>query len=138
MAGHFPFSGKANRVSVFSFFEAKRMSLALQEKYYTWWYDWAKDKVMKDSDLKAAKGMEFEHYPMGQHAHNNFHLHDYVWATALLDLGELIKNTLLPRLDADALHHLEEAHQKMLDGLLAQRDQAPRKAPPDVGRYRHT
>ncbi len=137
MSGHYPFSGKANRVSVFAFYEKHQLGLALQEEYYQWWYNWAKQFVMNDADLKATKATMFDHYPYGQHAHGNFHLHDYTWSTNLLDLGEFIKNTLIPKLDEHAQHKLEEQHHHMLEDLLKKREQKPREAPPDVGRYRH-
>lgn len=138
MSGHFPFTGKANRVSIFGFFEGHGLSLELQEQYYRWWYDWARQFVLQDPDLRAAKGTEFEVFPYGQHAHESFHLHDYRWATALLDLGEFIRDAILPRLDPEVVHRLEAAHQRMLDDLLVQRGRTPRPAPPDIGRYRHT
>lgn len=138
MSGHFPFSGKANRLSVFSFFEIHGLSLELQEEYYRWWHNRAKDFVMKDPDLSSTKAVEFRDYPFGQHAHANFHLHDYMWATPLLDLGQFIDNVILPKLDHDALHQLEREHDKMLAGISQQAAQKPRPAPPEIGRYRHT
>jgi hypothetical protein len=137
MAGHYPFSGRANRVGVFAFFEKNALGLDLQEKYYKWWYDWAKAFVAKDPDLSVTKAPLFNHYPIGQHAHNNFHLHDYVWATPMLELGEFVRDIVMPRMSEDALHKLEHDHHKMLDKLLAERTTSPRTAPPDVGRYRH-
>ena len=137
MAGHYPFSGKANRLSVFAFFEKNALSLELQEKYYKWWYDWSKGYIAKDPGLQAAKGVAFQHYPMGQHAHDNFHLHDYKWVTPMLELGEMVRDVLMPRMSKDELHKLEEDHHHMLDKLLAEREKSPRPAPPDVGRYRH-
>lgn len=137
MAGHYPFSGKADRVAVFAFFEKNRMSLAMQQRYYRWWHEWAKAFVMSDPDLKASKGVDFAHFPFGQHAHANFHLHDYQWATPMLELGEFIDAAILPRLDKEAAHRLEEMHHEMLTALLAERDQEPRPEPPEVGRYRH-
>ncbi|HAN54949.1 MAG TPA: hypothetical protein DCQ77_01545, partial [Betaproteobacteria bacterium] len=68
MSGHFPFSGNTNRVSVFGFYERYNLNPAMQEKYYKWWYDWAKNFVMNDDDLKAVKGVEFSHYPFGHHS----------------------------------------------------------------------
>lgn len=137
MSGHYPFSGKANRVSVYAFFEKHQLGRELQEEYYKWWYDWAKNFAMNDVDLRATKATEFQHYPYGQHAHDNFHLHDYVWCTIMLDLGELIKNVLIPKLSEEQQHKLEEEHRHMLEQLLKKREQKPRQAPPDVGRYRH-
>ncbi len=138
MSGHYPFSGKANRLSVFAFFEKNNLSLELQEKYYKWWYDWAKDFVSKDADLRVTKGVLFNHYPMGQHAHENFHLRDHMWSTPMLELGEFVRDIIMPKMSEDALHKLDHAHHKMLDALLAERDKSPRTAVPDVGRYRHT
>ncbi len=137
MAGHFPFSGKAGRVAIYGFFERHGLGLPLQEQYYRWWYDWAKDFVMRDPDLRQAKGVEFAHYPYGQHAERNFHLHDYRWAVALEDLGKFIEHTLLPRLTAAQRQQLVEAHDKMFAALLASRSAHPRPPAPDVGRFRH-
>ncbi len=138
MSGHFPFSGKADRVSVFAFFEAHGLGLELQEEYYKWWYDWAREFVLKDPDLSVTKAVEFSHYPFGQHAHVNFHLHDYLWATSLLDLGQFIGNVIVPKLDDKAKHRLEQEHEKMLEGIGKEAVQKPRPSPPEVGRYRHT
>lgn len=137
MAGHFPFSGKAGRVAIFGFFEQHDLGLTLQEQYYRWWYDWAKDFVLRDPDLRLAKGVEFAQYPYGQHAEKNFHLHDYRWATALEDLGKFIENAIFPKLSQDQMRELAAAHDKMFEALLAQRAQRPRPSAPDVGRYRH-
>lgn len=137
MSGHYPFSGKANRMSVFAFFEKNKLSLPLQEKYYKWWYDLAKEFVTKDRDLSVTKGVLFKDYPMGQHAHENFNLHDYMWSTPLLELGEFVKNAIMPKMSEDELHKLEHAHHKMLETLLAEREKNPRPAVPDIGRYRH-
>lgn len=41
------------------------LRLLRQEQYYKWWYDWAKDFVVRDPDLNYAKGVEFAHYPYG-------------------------------------------------------------------------
>lgn len=136
MSGHFPFSGKANRVSVFAFFEAHKFSMQTQEEYYKWWYNWAKDFVTKDADLSYTKAVEFSHYPYGQHAHENFHLHDYVWATPLLDLGQFIENVIFPKLDDKALHKVEHDHEKLVE-TLEKSPKTPRSEPPEVGRYRH-
>ncbi|MHB8454576.1 MAG: hypothetical protein ACYDDO_07710 [Acidiferrobacterales bacterium] len=138
MSGHFPFSGKADRVSVFAFFEAHGLGLELQEEYYKWWYDWAREFVLKDPDLSVTKAVEFSHYPFGQHAHVNFHLHDYLWATSLLDLGQFIGNVIAPKLNDKAKHQLEQEHEKMLEGISKEAVQKPRPSPPEVGRYRHT
>ena len=138
MAGHFPFSGHSGRVSMFFFYERHQLGPALQERYYKWWYDWAKAMVMKDPGLKAAKGSEFSHFPYGQHAHADFHLRQGLWATALADLGEFFKGSLLPRLDQDTLHKLEADHHAMLEALKAEAAQQPRPQPPDVGWFRHT
>lgn len=138
MSAHYPFSGKANRVSVFAFFEHYQLGLELQEKYYQWWHAWAKDFVMKDPDLRATKAVMFEQYPIGQHAHKNFHLHDYAWATPTLELGEFIERAIFPKLSDEALHRLEIEHKNMLEALLTEREAKPRKPAPDIGRYRHT
>ena len=55
MSGHFPFSGNTNRVSVFGFYDRYNLNPAMQEKYYKWWYDWAKNFVINDADLKVVK-----------------------------------------------------------------------------------
>lgn len=137
MSGHLPFSGKANRVSVFAFFEQNQLSLDLQEYYYKWWYNFAKHFVENDPDLKVTRAVDFNHYPFGQHAEGNFHLHDYKWATATLDLGSFIMNVIFPKMTEEQRHKVEHDHDAMMKDLLAQRDKAPRSAPPEVGRYRH-
>lgn len=138
MTIHFPFSGRADRVSVYAFFERHGLSFPLQEKYYRWWYDWAKQQVTSDPDLKAVKGPDFERFPYGQHAFHDFHLHQYGWATSLVDLGGFINGTLLPRLSSDELHRLEEEHAAFLAELKREASAAPRPPAPEVGRYRHT
>ena len=137
MSGHYPFGGKANRVTAFAFFEKNQLSLELQERYYRWWYDFAKTAVENDPDLKATRLVDFQHYPFGQHAETNFHLHGYKWATALADLGAFIANVIFPKLSEDASHKLAHDHDAMMKALLAERAKAPREAAPDVGRYRH-
>jgi len=137
MSGHYPFGGKANRISVFAFFEKNQLSLDLQEHYYKWWYDYAKAMVEQDPDLKATRGVDFKHYPFGQHAESNFHLHGYKWATALSDLGAFIANVIFPKLSDETRHKLDHDHDAMMKSLLLEREKSPREAPPDVGRYRH-
>ncbi|MHB1202067.1 MAG: hypothetical protein ACYCZC_02860 [Acidithiobacillus sp.] len=137
MAGHFPFSGKANRISVYAFFEAHNWSLDAQEKYYELWYQWTKDFVMKDPDLLASKGPLFKGDIFGQHADHNFHLHDYIWATQLLDLGEFIKGSIMPKLSHDALHTLEHLHEGWIAAADAVATAHPRPEAPEIGRYRH-
>lgn len=138
MSEHYAFSGKANRVSAFAFFEKHNLSLELQGAYYRWWYEWAKQYVMDDPDLRVAKAYLFAHYPLGQHAHANFHLHDYTWATQMVELGEFVTGVIFPKLDASARQRLEQAHRQLLERLLAARADKPRPTPPDIGRYRHT
>lgn len=137
MSGHYPFGGKANRISAFAFFEKHNLSLDLQERYYRWWYDFAKKAVENDADLKVTRAVDFSHYPFGQHAEGNFHLHGYKWATALADLGAFISNTLFPKFSHDALHTIEHDHEEMLKALEGEKEKSPRTAPPEVGRYRH-
>lgn len=137
VSGHYPFSGKGNRVSVFAFFEKNRLSLNMQERYYRWWHEWTKAFVLADPDLAVTKGVDFAHFPFGQHAHGNFHLHDYQWATPMLDLGRFVDAVILPKLDEHSAHALEHLHAQMLKELVAARDQEPRPEPPEVGRYRH-
>ncbi|MHB8255432.1 MAG: hypothetical protein ACYDEV_17525 [Acidiferrobacter sp.] len=137
MSGHYPFGGKANRISAFAFFEKNKLSLDLQERYYKWWYEFAKNSVEQDPDLKATRAVDFKHYPFGQHAEGNFHLHGYIWATALADLGAFIANSILPKLSDEGRHKIEHDHEAMLKTLLGEREKTPRTAPPDVGRYRH-
>lgn len=138
MSGHYPFSGNANRVSVFAFYEKNGLSLELQEKYYRWWFDWAKNFVMNDPDLKYSKAHEFNSFPYGQHAHHDFHLHQYQWATTMIDLGAFIKNVILPKMDEDAQHKLEHDHQAMLEALKQEAASKPRPKAPEIGYYRHT
>ncbi|MDA8225906.1 MAG: hypothetical protein M0T86_08310 [Betaproteobacteria bacterium] len=138
MAGHFPFSGNTNRVSVFAFYERYGLNQALQEKYYKWWYEWAKKMVASDPGLQAAKGMEFNHYPYGQHSHVDFHLRQGAWTTALIDLGGFIKGTLLPILNDDQLHHLDEEHHQFLHHLEEEASKSPRQPQPELGWFRHS
>ncbi|MBU2840708.1 hypothetical protein HF670_14475 [Acidithiobacillus thiooxidans] len=137
MSGHFPFSGKANRVSVFAFFEAHHWSIEAQEKYFEEWYKWAKDYVMNDADLNAAKGVLFASDHFGTHADHDFHLHGYAIATRMLDLGELIKGSILPKLDHDMLHALEHDHEEWIAAANAVAANHPRAEAPEIGRYRH-
>lgn len=138
MSGHFPFSGNTNRVSVFGFYERYNLNPAMQEKYYKWWYDWAKNLVMADADLKAVKGMEFSHYPFGQHSHVDFHLRQGAWTTALIDLGGFIKGTILPKLSDEQMHKLDEDHHHMLHALEEEAKKTPRSPQPELGWFRHT
>ncbi|HUW99034.1 MAG TPA: hypothetical protein VMV40_09400 [Acidiferrobacter sp.] len=137
MSGHYPFGGKANRVSAYAFFEKEGLSLDLQERYYKWWYDLAKNFVAQDPDLKVTRAVDFNHYPFGQHAGGNVRLHDYQWATALADLGAFVVNAVFPKLSSEALHKVEHDYAAMMKDLEGERDKAPRPAAPDVGRYRH-
>lgn len=137
MAGHFPFSGRANRVGIYAFFERHGLSMELQEQYCRWWFDWAKARVAADPDLAAIKGPAFEAFPYGQHAFHDFHLHQYGWSTSLADLGGFIEGTLLPRLGKDELHRLEEDHAAFLAQLKGRSASSPREPGPEVGRYRH-
>jgi hypothetical protein len=139
MAGHFPFSGNNNRVGVFAFYERYGLNPQMQERYYKWWYDWAKNHVMSDADLKWAKGLEFSHYPYGQHSHHDFHLRQGQWATCLIDLGGFIKGSILPRLSDAEMHALDDAHHHMLHDLEVEAQSTnPRKAQPDIGWFRHS
>ncbi|MEY2342872.1 hypothetical protein AB4090_12285 [Acidithiobacillus sp. IBUN Pt1247-S3] len=139
MAGHFPFSGKANRVSVYAFFEAHDWSLEAQEKYFEQWYEWTKNYVLSDTDLKASKGVLFtgEHFHFGTHADHDFHLHGYAVATRLLDLGEFIKGAIFPKMDHDAMHALEHEHHEWVKATDAVGAEHPRPEAPEIGRYRH-
>jgi hypothetical protein len=138
MAGHYPFSGNTNRVSVFAFYDRHGLGLELQEKYYKWWFDWAKNFVLADADLKFAKGAEFSHFPYGQHAHHDFHLNQYQWCTTMIDLGQFIKGVIMPKMSADQLHKLEEDHRHMLDELKKEAAVTPKKPSPEIGYFRHT
>jgi len=137
MAGHFPFSGNTNRVSVFAFYERYGLNQQLQEKYYKWWYDWAKKQVLANSHLSASKGFEFSHFPYGSHSHHDFHLRQGQWTTCLVDLGAFIKGTLMPKLSDEQLHHLEDEHHHFLHHLEEEAKQAPREAQPELGWFRH-
>lgn len=144
MAGHFPFAGKrgtryglAPRGTIAAFYENNGFNNELQEKYYKWWFDYAKAFVDRDPDLSATVGVRFRGYPMGTHARHSFHLNDKFWAVAMEELGSLISNLILPKLDADAMHGLEDDHKTMLAGLREETRTNPRAAPPDVGLFRH-
>lgn len=144
MAGHFPFAGKrgtryglAPRGTIAAFFENHGFNNELQEKYYKWWYDYAKQFVENDSDLSVTMGVKLSHYPIGTHARHSFHLNDKFWPVAMDELGSLIANVILPKLDSDAMHKLEEEHKAMLDHLREETKSNPREASPDVGLFRH-
>lgn len=144
MAGHFPFEGKRgkryghSRLGYTAFFEAHGLSLELQEKYYKWWYEWAKNFVQKDPDLSVTKAVEFQSYPYGQHSHHSFHLNEKQWATILSDLGDLLRDTILPKLSEDDYKKLVADHDKMLKALEKEAEQHPKEPVPDVGYFRHT
>lgn len=138
MSGHFPFSGKADRVSIYAFYDRHGLGLALQEKYYRWWFDWAKNYALSDPDLSVSKGAGFARFPYGQHALHDFHLHRYQWCTTLIDLGGFIDGTILPRLSEAEMHRLEQDHRRFLEQLKREIPQAPREQVPDVGVFRHT
>ena len=144
MAGHFPFAGKrgtryglAPRGTIAAFFENHGFNNDLQEKYYRWWYDYAKQFVENDPDLSVTMGVTFSQYPIGTHARHSFHLNDKFWPVAMDELGSLIANVILPKLDADAIHNLEAEHQTLLDQLREETKVNPREASPDVGLFRH-
>ena len=144
MAGHFPFASKrgsryglAPRMSLAAFFEQQGLNHTLQETYYKWWYDWAKDFVSKDTDLGATVGVRFAHYPMGQHSEHAFHLNDKYWAVCMDELGSFVANLILPKLDDSASHALEEAHTELLKSLAQEAETNPREPAPDVGLFRH-
>ena len=144
MAGHFPFGmkrgsryGLAPRSTLAAFFEKEGYSDALQEKYYKWWYDWAKAFVAKDKDLSATVGVRFNHYPMGQHSEHGFHLNDKYWPSAMDELGSFISNLVFPKLDEKAMHDLEHEHHHLLETLREEAKANPREPAPDVGLYRH-
>lgn len=138
MAGHYPFSGKANRVSVFAFYEKHGLSLDLQEKYYRWWFELAKNYVEQDADLKFTRGHDFVHFPYGQHALHDFHLHKYLWCTTMIDLGEFIKSIIMPKMSEAQLKILEHDHNEMLKKLEEEAKTAPRQPVPEIGYFRHT
>lgn len=144
MAGHFPFAGKrgtryglAPRGTIAAFFENNGFNNELQEKYYKWWYDYAKQFVENDSDLSVTMGVKFASYPIGTHARHSFHLNDKFWPVAMDELGSLISNVILPKLDSDAMHKLEEEHTAMLAQLREEASANPREPAPDVGLFRH-
>lgn len=145
MAGHFPFVAKrgvryglAPRMSMAAFFEHHGFNNELQERYYQWWYEWAKNFVLSDEDLRLAKGVKFNKYPLGQSAEQSFHLNDKVWATRMAELGALIRESILPRLDEQALEALVHQHQQLVEELDAEAQREPRTPAPDVGYFRHT
>ncbi|QKT02772.1 hypothetical protein HUS23_02550 [Ectothiorhodospiraceae bacterium 2226] len=138
MAGHFPFSGRGGRAATTAFFELQGYNAELQEKYYRWWYEWAKRFVEQDKELSQTKAIEFQSYPYGQHAHRGFHLNDKVWAVMLDDLGHFIKYALFPRLSSDDMHKLEDKHRKMVEELRNETGASPREPAPDIGYFRHT
>ncbi|NIR60932.1 MAG: hypothetical protein GWO02_16185 [Gammaproteobacteria bacterium] len=144
MAGHFPFAGKRGiryglspRMSITAFFESHRFGLELQEKYYRWWYDWAQERVRNDPDLAAAKGTSFNGFPYGQHAEHGFHLNEKQWAAAMADLGDLIRDSILPKLSDQQLRELEARHGKLVEQLEREADEHPRRPAPEIGYFKH-
>jgi hypothetical protein len=144
MAGNFPFAGTrgvryglAPRMTIAAFFEDHRMNDTLQERYYRWWYERAKHFVEQNADLQAFFGSTLESYPYGQHAAHGFHLNGKAWAAALSDLGDLIRDTILPRLDQSTLHQLESDHEELLAELADAAKATPPPGAPDVGYFRH-
>ena len=144
MAGHFPFAGKrgtryglAPRGTLSAFFENNGFNNEMQKKYYEWWFAFAKDFVTGDPDLSATMGVRFHSYPMGTHARHSFHLNDKFWPVAMDELGSFVANVILPKLDTDAMHKLEEDHKALLDGLREEAKNNPRQPAPDVGLFRH-
>lgn len=142
MAGHFPFMGKGMRygmarLALTAFYEKHGLSLELQEKYYKWWFDWAKRFVANDTDLSATKSVAFAHYPYGQHSLHSFHLNDKMWASVMTDLGDLLRDTIFPKLDHAAMEKLEHDHEHLIEELAAEAKKNPRKPSPDVGYFRH-
>ncbi|MGH8670919.1 MAG: hypothetical protein ACREUA_02625 [Burkholderiales bacterium] len=138
MSGHFPFSGKANRVGMFAFYEKNCLNLKLQEKYYRWWYEWAKAFVLNDADLRVLKADDFTRFPYGQHALHDFHLHKFYWCTTMIDIGKFIDAVILSKLGADALHRLDEEHRRFVESLREEAKQYPREPIRDIGYFRHT
>jgi hypothetical protein len=142
MAGHYPFTGRGvryggARMTIAAFFEQHGLNNELQEKYYKWWYDWAKKFVQNDADLKVTKGVAFDHYPLGQHSHHSFHLNEKQWCTIMADLGDLVRDIIFPKMDDTAMHQLEEEHKKLLSQLEGEAKDKPREPAPDVGYFRH-
>ncbi|MGA7800165.1 MAG: hypothetical protein WCC36_05090 [Gammaproteobacteria bacterium] len=143
MSGHFPFLGKGvryggARLTISAFFEHHGFGLPTQEKYYKWWYDWAKNFVQNDPDLSYTKAVEFSHYPYGQHAHHSFHLNKKLWAITLADLGDLIRDNILPKLSEEQFHQLEADHDKVVHELEKEAETAAELEIPEVGYFRHT
>ena len=142
MAGHYPFTGRGTRyggarMTIAAFFEQHGLNLELQEKYYKWWFEWAKNFVNNDSDLKASKGVAFNHYPMGQHSHHSFHLNDKQWCNIMADLGDLIRDIIMPKMSDAALKQLEHDHHAALEKLEAEAKDNTREPSPDIGYFRH-
>jgi hypothetical protein len=144
MAGHFPFAGKrgtryglAPRGTIAAFFENHGFNDDLQEKYYKWWYDWARDFVENDSDLSVTMATRFSNYPMGTHAQHSFHLNDKYWPVCMDELGAFIRDIIFPKMDEQAMHELEDQHAKLVQDLEKEADSNPRDPAPDVGMFRH-
>lgn len=145
MAGHFPFGmkrgsryGLAPRGTIAAFFENNGFNHELQEKYYRWWYDYAKGFVQADPDLSVTMSVTFSAYPIGTHARHSFHLNEKYWAVTMDELGSLISNIIFPKLDAEAMHALEHEHAAMLTELRQETQGNPRPPAPEVGLFRHT
>ncbi len=144
MAGHLPFLARrglryGNARNVYeAFFEHHGLSDELQEKYYKWWYDWARDFVLNDPDLKMAKGILFNRYPLGDHPEHDFHLKQKRWALYMAELGDLLRDVIWPKLDEATRQKLETAHAELLEQLEQEAKENPRPPAPEVGYFRHT
>ena len=144
MSGHYPFAGdkgirygQAGRMSIAAFFEVNRFNQEIQEKYYKWWYDFAKAYVEKDADLSYSKGIQFNNYPMGTHSHVSFHLQDKYWCVCLEDLGALIRDLILTKLSDTESKKLEKDHHDLMDALKKEAETNTRDNYADVGYFRH-
>ncbi len=143
MAGHLPFLGRGlrygNARNVYeAFFENHGLNETLQEKYYKWWYDWARDFVLNDPDLKVTKGVLFARYPLGDHPEHNFHLKNKRWALYMAELGDLLRDVIWPKLDDKQRAKVEKAHAEFLRQLEEEAKENPRPPAPEVGYFRHT
>ncbi len=143
MSGHFPFAGHrgiryglAPRMTISAFFEKNHFDMPAQEAYYKWWYDWAKEFVENDPDLRVTEAYRFKYYPMGQHSHHSFHLNGKYWASALDDLGSFIREVIFPKLNEKSMHELEKKHEELVKKLKTEAEERYEPAP-DVGLFRH-
>lgn len=133
-----PFSHPADRNGLHSFFEYHDLDKEQQERYYRFWYDFVKERMEADTGLKKAHGTEFERYPHGMHASENFHLHGHQWTTQVADIGNFVRNTLYPTMTDEEKADLARRHEELVQELSQAAEQRGHVETDDIPAFRHT